>query len=228
MEHESNNPDGEGRFTAGQSGEQADPFPADPWDLEPGPVSSIGDYLAKQRRLRGISREDLCTLTRIPLRSLERLESGAFDTLDDGFVRGFVRTVADALGLDPDDTLARMTQEPRPEGETPRSLATTGMLRVGVLLLGLALVLVSVGLVRTALLAIPGDDEPSQVVMRRDPVRALAQSQGVSVLDTTEALVPAPSRPDPGDAIAPGLSEPRDGAVVRADTQPAATPVTEP
>jgi hypothetical protein len=65
-----------------------------------------------QRELRGITRKELCQQTQIPLRSLERLETGAFDGLDDGFVRGFVRTVADALGLDLDDTLARMSPEP--------------------------------------------------------------------------------------------------------------------
>ncbi|HPG28255.1 MAG TPA: helix-turn-helix domain-containing protein, partial [Myxococcota bacterium] len=63
----------------------------------------IGEYLRRQRLLRGMSTEELAALTRIPLRSLERLESGHFDGETDGFVRGFVRTVATALGLDADD-----------------------------------------------------------------------------------------------------------------------------
>lgn len=75
-------------------------------------ASSIGAYLKRQRLLRGITVEDLSATTRIPLRSLERLEAGYFDGVSDGFVRGFVRTVALALGLDADQTVARMLDEP--------------------------------------------------------------------------------------------------------------------
>jgi len=57
----------------------------------------ISEYLRRQRILRGMSREELSELTRIPIRSLERLEDGQFDGGSDGFVRGFVRTVAEAL-----------------------------------------------------------------------------------------------------------------------------------
>ena len=41
------------------------------------PVQSIGAYLALQRRLRGISQQQLAEITRIPQRSIERLEAGA-------------------------------------------------------------------------------------------------------------------------------------------------------
>ncbi len=72
---------------------------------------AIGAYLSRQRRLRGISLDELAEITRSPRRSLERLESGAFDTEPDGFVRGFVRAVAGALGLSPEETIARMLPE---------------------------------------------------------------------------------------------------------------------
>jgi len=72
----------------------------------------IGVYLARQRQLRGISLDDLAAATRIPRHSLERLESGAFEARPDGFARAFVRTVAVALGLEPDDTVNRMRPEP--------------------------------------------------------------------------------------------------------------------
>jgi hypothetical protein len=71
----------------------------------------IGAYLARQRVLRGITLEQLADTTRIPLRALARLEAGAFDSEPDGFARGFVRTVAIALGLAPDATVARMLPE---------------------------------------------------------------------------------------------------------------------
>ena len=54
----------------------------------------IGRYIAQQRRLRGIDLAELAARTRIPRRSLERLEAGAFDQSPDGFSRGFVRVPA--------------------------------------------------------------------------------------------------------------------------------------
>lgn len=172
---------------------------------------SIGAYLAKQRKMRGISPAELCDLTRIPLRSLERLESGTFDSLDDGFVRGFVRTVADALGLDPDDTLARMSHEPDPVHDAAWSLAATGAMRVGILVAGFALVVVSVGLVRVAVQYLPGQNVVAPIVMRSDPVRVLAKEFGGSGFDATQALVkPVPligPMPAPEEAIAQPSTE---------------------
>lgn len=71
----------------------------------------VGAYLARQRKLRGVSLDELESLTRIPKRSLERLEAGVFDADRDAFARGFVRTVASALGLDATDAVARMLPE---------------------------------------------------------------------------------------------------------------------
>ena len=89
--------------------------------LSADPERSIGAYLTRQRELRGISLDELATLTRIPRRSLERLESGVFDRAPDGFVRGFVRTVADALGLDPENAVMRLLREPADEEERAAS-----------------------------------------------------------------------------------------------------------
>jgi hypothetical protein len=77
--------------------------------------------LARERRLRGLSLEDVAAATRIPRRSLERLEAGAFDRNPDGFTRGFVRAVADAIGLDPSEALARLLGEAVPERGRPGS-----------------------------------------------------------------------------------------------------------
>ncbi len=221
---DSNNSDSEqGAVGVPDAGREVDPFPADPWELEPGSVSSIGDYLKKQRQLRGISQEELCRLTRIPPRSLERLEVGAFDALDDGFVRGFVRTVADALGLDPDDTLARMSAEPEPEATRALHVLSPGLLRVGILVAAVALVLVSVGLVRTALDALPGRQQTSSLVVRTDPVRALAEASGASVVDTTEILVPIAPRRE----VVPEPPVEEGQPVMRADAAPDAQAVGE-
>jgi hypothetical protein len=175
---------------------------------------SIGAYLAKQRKMRGISPAELCELTRIPLRSLERLESGTFDSLDDGFVRGFVRTVADALGLDPDDTLARMSHEPDPVDDGARRLAATGAMRVGILVAGFALVVVSVGLVRVAVQYLPGQNIVAPIVMRSDPVRALAKELGGSGFDPTQAIVKPALLLGPLPAAEESMAQPSHEGVV--------------
>jgi len=164
-------------------------------------AESIGLYLSRQRQLRGISVAQLGELTRIPIRSLERLEAGHFDEDIDGFVRGFVRTVAQALGLDPDDALARMLAEPRigePDAGRPMSLLFARSL-VG--LVGVALLVLAFGVVRGVLQR----DEPSVVrvsaspgVWRSDPVRTLAEANAAQPGGAPPALSPTtPSGPTP-------------------------------
>jgi cytoskeleton protein RodZ len=147
----------------------------------------VGAYLSRQRRLRKIELEELAALTRIPTRSLERLESGAFDSAPDGFARGFVRTVAAAIGLDPDETVARMLAEPEtgPRRLWPRRERLVLVLAV---LLGVS-ALVGSGYAawrsRPGLTAAPRSPLP----VRRDAVRALAEERGL--------LTASPERPAP-------------------------------
>ena len=173
---------------AGSSGPDAPAVTLDV-DLEAleTPRESIGNYLAAQRRLRGITIEELSQQTRIPLRSLERLESGSFDADVDGFVRGFVRTVAEALGLDADETLNRTLREPGTASR--RAAPRLSLPRVVASVVGLAL-LVGVGFAIQLIVSAIGSGTTSSprstIVVRRDPVRALAEAQGV------EALLPGP------------------------------------
>jgi cytoskeletal protein RodZ len=135
----------------------------------------VGAYLAQQRHLRGISLDQLATLTRIPLRSLERLEGGAFDRDPDGFSRGFVRTVAEALGLDPDDSVARLLPEPPHD---PAGLRRGWRSRrVQWWALGGVVVAAAAGTwwaVSDETAAPPAPEPARELVYRRDAVRALA------------------------------------------------------
>ena len=138
----------------------------------------IGAYLSRQRRLRGISLDELAGITCIPLRSLERLESGAFDETPDGFARGFVRTVARALGLDPDETVSRMLPEattrsrrrpiPLPDPMHPLVWLVAG---------GLALALLIVTIVELRSGPAVVEDPSASYVYRHDAVRELAREQ---------------------------------------------------
>lgn len=185
-------------------------------------AQSIGAYLSAQRRLRGISIEELAHQTRIPLRSLERLESGSFDADVDGFVRGFVRTVAAALGLDADEALNRARQEPgggvrrqeAPRLSIKRVLVTlAGIVLLAALGFGVQLIAISV--------ADSGRSRPGNpVVVRRDPVRALAEAQGVAALAPAPVLV--------SQAAEPGEDEASDAGLVDLSPASEASPVAAP
>jgi hypothetical protein len=182
---------------------------------EPDSRPSIGAYLRRQRELREITIGELADLTRIPLRSLERLESGAFDRHVDGFVRGFVRTVALALGLDAGDTLSRLLEEPalddRPHGKGrmvwhPVLLAS---LAVAVIAAVVALLAVSIQLLGVS----PSNSDQGEVVHRRDPVRALAESEAAraesGLREATRAAPAAPAAALPGvSSMGPAADEP--------------------
>ncbi len=140
---------------------------------EPGDTS-IGSYLARQRRLRGVSLDELANRTRIPRRSLERLEAGAFDGTPDGFARGFVRTVAGALGLDPDDAVNRLLREPR-EDEAVLVAKARFERRKLLIRLGLAAaaLLAALALGRLSIWVFSGESESDPVVYRHDTLRGL-------------------------------------------------------
>jgi hypothetical protein len=158
---------------------------------------ALGSWLTRQRELRGISREELSALTRLPLRSLERLETGAFDGQQDGFVRGFVRTVATAIGLDPDDAVARLLAEPaahpRRRVPDPRRVAVAAVGIAGLLALGAALL-------EWAQAPSEAPVDPSRApIVRPDPVRALAIEHGLLLEDEPAAalqLEAAPAAPE--------------------------------
>jgi transcriptional regulator with XRE-family HTH domain len=160
--------------------------------LEGFEASSIGEYLRRQRVLRGMTAAELAELTRIPLRSLERLEGGHFDGETDGFARGFVRTVASALGLDADDTVARMLQEPAASAWQRPDPGRSAKQIFAVLLFFLVMGCVFLGL-SAAWNALLGDaSRPSsrEVVFWRDPVRALAAATGAD-FDPAAEIAPA-------------------------------------
>jgi cytoskeletal protein RodZ len=174
---------------------------------------SVGEYLARQRRMRGISVDELSELTRIPRRNLERLESGAFDDQPDGFARGFVRTVALALGLDPDEAVMRLMPEPEedtlPPETDPRELAARFV--VVALLAGIVLLTWKVG---SVWLSASGEDEPEApppTTFRLDAIGELAReadarsavapdARSAVAPDAPSAEAPPPEPPEPEPA----------------------------
>lgn len=161
----------------------------------------IGAYLRRQRTLREITLEQLSEATRIPLRSLQRLESGAFDREPDGFARGFVRTVAIALGLPPDETVARMLPEATGDG---RSLHRGRRLLVRLAIAGAVAAGLALGFVAwSGVRLLP--ERRDEVLHRRDAVRALAIEHG---LVPAEAAPPVSAPPAAATAAATEFGPP--------------------
>lgn len=154
----------------------------------------IGAYLARQRELRGITIEELARATRIPVRSLQRLEGGAFDRDPDGFARGFVRTVAIALGLPADETIARMLPESdgADDGGAPRVLRHLAPALGLAMLLGAAAASLWIWLSSGAGPSVAPVFQAREdgLVVRRDAVRALAEEHGLPTGAAAGTFVP--------------------------------------
>jgi cytoskeletal protein RodZ len=170
-------------------------------------VAGVGPYLAAQRRLRRISLDELADRTKIPRRNLERLEAGAFDVAPDGFTRGFVRSVAEALGLDPDEAVMHLLHEPAADDADIGSLRRTRaiLVRAAVAAAAVIALLLLLRLVLTLLapVARSGSDEP-EMVYRRDAVQSLAEA----VRERRPAPSAAAAPEFPGRGATPTPAEP--------------------
>ncbi len=68
----------------------------------------FGQYLRSQRELRQISLEEVAAGTKIGIHLLRALEEERWESLPaEVFVKGFIKSYAEYIGLDPEDTLLR-------------------------------------------------------------------------------------------------------------------------
>lgn len=91
------------------------------------PVSteSVGSLLKRQRELKAMSIAEVSRVTRIPAVSLDAIERDHFDDLPgEVFVRGFLKSYAQAVGVIPDEVLARYTSSRRIAFVTPLPMQT--------------------------------------------------------------------------------------------------------
>ncbi len=121
-------------------------------------MTPFGEYLKRERNAKNVSLADLSQATKIPLRTLERLEAGEADALPAPvFVRGFVKAYARHLRMDEQTTLGELDKwnearaaelvvpEPPPMPAGDRAVPLHPRSRVGgVALLVLVIVLVVV------------------------------------------------------------------------------------
>jgi cytoskeleton protein RodZ len=71
-------------------------------------MASLGQALRQEREARNVSIEEIAAATKIVPRYLKALEDDRLDQMPGGFfVRGIIRTYANAVGLDPEEVVGR-------------------------------------------------------------------------------------------------------------------------
>ncbi len=87
--------------------------------------AGFGEHLKREREMRGVSLDEICTATRIATRFLEAMENEEWERLPGGvFNRGFVRAVARYLGLDEDGLVGEYILSMSERSGTPTSVWT--------------------------------------------------------------------------------------------------------
>jgi len=152
-------------------------------------MTPLGETLQRARLARGVTLEEAERTTRISRRYLEALENENFGLLPAHvYARGFLRTYARYLGLEPADLLPLFPVgyldvpllEPMPKVTTPRTWPGSGLLAAGVVVV---LLLVVVGLY-----AIGGSESTRPVVGLETQSPETGAAVGVGTPTQTRAV----------------------------------------
>src|SRR5436190_10836002 len=88
-------------------------------------MEPVGQFLRREREKRHMSVEEIARSTRVPMDSVTRIEADQFDELPgEVFVRGFLKSYARAVGVPPEDVLARYTASRRVAWVTPLPISS--------------------------------------------------------------------------------------------------------
>jgi cytoskeletal protein RodZ len=88
-------------------------------------TETVGTTLRSQREKKRMGLAEVSRVTRIPVATLEAIEQDHFDDLPgEVFVRGFLKSYAQTLGLVPDEIVARYTASRRVAMVTPLPVAS--------------------------------------------------------------------------------------------------------
>ena len=90
-------------------------------------TTTLGAYLRAERERRDLALRTISESTKVSLPLLEGLESDDISRWPGGiFRRAFVRSYAEAVGLDPDDVFLRFERQYRPAGADPAAIDSSG------------------------------------------------------------------------------------------------------
>ena len=82
----------------------------------------FAEELHKQRTAKGISLNEIASITRINIQFLEALEQGNFSVLPQTYIRAFIREYARCVGMDPAELLKRYESQINSASESTRPL----------------------------------------------------------------------------------------------------------
>ena len=135
-------------------------------------TQTIGAFLKQSRETKQLNVAEVSRITRIPGATLEAMEADRFDNLPgDVFVRGFLKSYAQAVGVLPAEVLARYTASRRVAFATPLPVASPVQAvrqsgkRFGVAI-AFVLLLVLFTLALSIVLKPRGHDMPSELSFR--------------------------------------------------------------
>ncbi len=144
-------------------------------------VRSFGRYLLRERELRGLSLEDVVRVTRLTTAVIESIESGDPVRMPPrGYLVGYLRSYAGAVGLDADDVVLRYQEAAGledPEPAAPRPPAPSSGPRRRLLLLVVVGVALAVA-VALGIAARRGGREQGELRGRRSSERAPYRAPG--------------------------------------------------
>jgi cytoskeletal protein RodZ len=88
-------------------------------------IETVGSTLRRQRETKRMGIAEVSRVTRIPVATLESIEQDHFDDLPgEVFVRGFLKSYAQTVGLVPDEVVARYAASRRVAMVTPLPVAS--------------------------------------------------------------------------------------------------------
>jgi cytoskeletal protein RodZ len=130
-------------------------------------MDTVGQLLRHLRESKGMSVEEVSRATRVPVSSVERIEADRFDELPgEVFVRGFLKSYARAVELEPEEILARYTASRRVAWVPPLPLSSPAKpargRRFGVAI-AFVLLLILFTLALSIVLKPRGDDMPQEL-----------------------------------------------------------------
>ncbi|MBK7977072.1 MAG: helix-turn-helix domain-containing protein [Deltaproteobacteria bacterium] len=145
-------------------------------------MKAFGEYLRRERELRGISLDEVAQSTKISANILDSLENGRLDSLPAiPFVKGFLRAYADYVGLDPASVVLRFEAAfLADEAEARRALGMPWARVRRMAFLGLAVVASAFALIELAI--------------HRDALAELVKRKPAKTQDAPEP--PPPTGPD--------------------------------
>ena len=102
-------------------------------DPRPEAIRAFGRYLLRERELRGLSPEDVSRVTRLAPSVIDAIEAGDPERMPPrGYLVGYLRSYAGAVGLDPDDVVLRYQEVAGAEDpEPPSGPARAGARSIG-------------------------------------------------------------------------------------------------